>query len=272
MLIYDLKKKLTDLINIIFAGFEEETLKSYYFFKITLSKKNIKTNEKYEERNLIIYNLYRESAELANSLIICLAHHIDFCNRGETSRRSSDFQDLYQMLLFEAMNQGMINPEELKASNDFKNIKLISKTFDCYWAEPKNENTSILEVYNCYAIKDNLKTMGFKFNPYNFAWEKEFNTSAIEKNKKELISLSKDIQMKVRNTNSIMINIPGQIVVSGNTYKYRQFFINNKYCFKMGRWCKRIVANNFLKEKEIVEKSIARGQGIKIEIEYLVKI
>ena len=76
---------MISLIGMVYQeDIPEETRKSFEWFKIELSKKTIKKNEKYEERTITIYNLYRQECEIVNSLIIGIAHHIDFCIRGET--------------------------------------------------------------------------------------------------------------------------------------------------------------------------------------------
>lgn len=85
-----LRSKMISLIGMVFQeDIPEETRKSFEWFKIELSKKTIKKNEKYENRTITIYNLYRQECEIVNSLIIGIAHHIDFCIRGETDNSKS---------------------------------------------------------------------------------------------------------------------------------------------------------------------------------------
>ena len=98
---------MISLIGMVYQeDIPEETRKSFEWFKIELSKKTIKKNEKYEERTITIYNLYRQECEIVNSLIIGIAHHIDFCIRGETDN-SKSFFNIYQNLLYQAFQEKM---------------------------------------------------------------------------------------------------------------------------------------------------------------------
>lgn len=76
-----IKKELEFIIEKTFENLNSEN--NYKNFRIEFSKKESAKNEKYKDNVLTIFNLYRQEVAIANSCIIALAHHIDFCNRGE---------------------------------------------------------------------------------------------------------------------------------------------------------------------------------------------
>ena len=83
-----IKKELEFIIDKTYDNLNKEN--NYKNFKIEFSKKQSAKNEKYKDNTLTIYNLYRQVA-IANSCIIALAHHIDFCDRVEKPKMIKNF-------------------------------------------------------------------------------------------------------------------------------------------------------------------------------------
>lgn len=129
---YALYKKVKYLVDVAYPNTDENVIENYKKINIVLSKKTLKQNEKYEDRKCIIYNLYRQESELSNSLLICLAHHIDYLMRGET-KIDSEFNKIYIHILHTAINEKMIKYNELKRTDDYKNKRVIQKALDSYW-------------------------------------------------------------------------------------------------------------------------------------------
>lgn len=270
-LLYQLKKDLTNLLNMVLVGnIDEETRKSYQYFSIELSKKELKRNERYKDRVITVYNLYRQEDEIVNSLIIGLAHHIDWCNRGETGTKNAGkpFLTLYETMLFEALDEGLLSFEELKASRDYENIKLIRDITSTYFPPEQLKKRCILEVYSCFPIKDYLKSQGFSYNQIHRSWDIEVDTNSVARLQQVIIEKCKTAEIKTRDINKIIFGLPAKVCISGNTYKYKEILRENKYYFENQKWCKKIQANMYLQEKQIIEKLIPAGQGLKISIEY----
>lgn len=79
-----IKKELEFIIDKTYDNLNKEN--NYKNFKIEFSKKQSAKNEKYKDNTLTIYNLYRQEVAIANSCIIALAHHIDFCVRWRNQK------------------------------------------------------------------------------------------------------------------------------------------------------------------------------------------
>lgn len=58
------------------------------------------------------------------------------------------------------------------------------------------------------------------------------------------------------------------IVVEGNTFKAKEILKKYHFGFSNGKWRKKIKANRYLYEKEIISAVLPKGLGIKIGIEY----
>lgn len=266
-MIYELKNKLVILIKDLYNELDDNIVKNYLSFKIVLSKSMANYNEKYINKEFIIYNLFRQECELSNSLIICLAHHIDFFMRGET-RKDKDYMKVYTCLLHRALKLNMIDFEELKRSNDYKTQKKIQKALDSYWECRSSFDYCIIEIYKGFEIKDLLKKSNFNFNKSYLCWEKRINKNQIPSYSKKLLSIEPNLIIKTRNVNKIVFIVYGYICLYGNTYNFKSILKNNNYVYKDKRWIKKIKSNQYLGEKKHIESLICSGQGIKITMEY----
>lgn len=168
-----LKNQLSTFIDLVYGNQDEAIRDSYKRFKITFSKKEMKQNEKYQERELVIFNLCRQEVEIINSLIMMLSSHVYFCMTGDFCRKK-EFMELYSMLLRKALDYGYLDYNELKESNDYINNKKVKEALESYWPSSNKEDTTIfLEVYDSYSIKDTLSNSGFQYNSIQNCWEKE---------------------------------------------------------------------------------------------------
>ncbi len=266
---YNLKRKIIELIKILYPDIDLDILKSYENFTITLSKKILKKNESYLNREFIIYNLHRQEAELVNSLIVCLARHIDFCNCGETKKSSPEFVELYKKILHVALNNNMLDYEQLRNSNDYHSQKRLQEVLSSYWSSNSdNEENVILEIYNCFKIKDILKSQGFRYNISYGSWELEVPRNQFTDFQDSLKKLDDKIIIKSRNYNKIVFVVDCLIEVVGKSFKYKDQLKANKYYFSNGKWIKKIKGYQFLEEKEKIESIIPKGLGIKININF----
>lgn len=264
-----LKKDFVNLLNeVLNDDIDEETKTSYQYFNIELSKKSLKRNESYKERKITVYNLYRQEDEIVNSIIIGLALHIDWCNKGETGTAEKSFSSLYEKLLFEALDTGMISYEALKQSNDYYNSKLIRNTTSTYFPKQNTEERCILEVHSCYPLKDYLKRQGFKYNESHQSWDTEVSTNSVEQLKEAISNKCKTAEVKTRHINKIVFGLRARVCITGYTYKFKDILKANKYYYENKKWYKNIQADMYLQEKNNIYKVLPAGQGLKIDIEY----
>lgn len=263
----ELKIYLDNIIQLYFIGYDDDVIKSYKTFKIELSKKSTKINESYDERKMTIYNLFRNEVEIVNSLIICLAHHIDFCRKGFTNNKL-DFFNLYKEILTFSLDNGFLSFESLVESDDYKSIKRIRNALESYWNRKVKTDVLKIEVYNCYSSKQFLKEKDYRYSYLGRCWYKIIENTSFEE---ESISLKKhDCNMKVyiENENKITINIKAKICVSGKTYFIKNVLKEEHYRFEDRIWKKIINASSYIEEKNNIIKKLPEGQGINVYIEY----
>ena len=217
---------------------------------------------------MTVFNLHRQEAEIINSLIILLAKHIDYCNRGITTN-GKEFQSIYKTLLFYVLSNGMIDYNELKKSLDYQNIKVIHSTLDSYWNNDiDDQNSLILEIYNSYEIKEALKKNGFHYNRIYNCWEKEIEKIKLKEMVDYLNKMDINIVIKTRNKNRMIFSVIATIFAEGDTYKFKDIFKKLGFQFRNGRWIRKIRSSNYLKVKKELENSLPNGQGIHIGIDF----
>ena len=216
-----LRKKAQEIIELVFTHEEKSVIESYKKFTISFVKKDLKINEKYLNRKIEIYNLWRTESELVNSIILGLAHHIDFCERGFTDNKS-DFFEIYKKLLYAALDHSYLIFNDLTSSDDYKNIKRIRDALSHYWKKDDSLSGNVkLEVYNAYTIKNYLKDHGFSYNALNHAWEIAGDFKAVSIQKNEILRLYHHVQCSIVPQNKITIVLYAYIIISGNTNHYK---------------------------------------------------
>lgn len=263
-----IKKELEFIIDKTYDNLNKEN--NYKNFKIEFSKKQSAKNEKYKDNTLTIYNLYRQEVAIANSCIIALAHHIDFCNRGET-KNDKEFLLVYSKILYKALIFQLLDYVDLINCEDYENQKIIQTALEVCWKKNVTlqiYNTTVLEVFKSYKIKDFLKENGFRYNPSYNSWDKEFKITEIDAMTEKLFSLDQEIKLDFRTPHHLVLVFDGYIIVEGNTYKAKDILKDYHFGYSNGKWRKKIKANRYLYEKDIISSVLPKGLGLKIGIEY----
>lgn len=259
-----------ELLKTAYGELSEAEQSSYSSVFVELCRDVRKTNERYNNRKITIYNLYRQESEIINSLIIGLAHHVDFCKNGETDN-TQKFREIYQDMLFKALDADRLSFDELKKSNDYQTKIALRNALSTYW--PDNTDTSsekIIEVKNCFEIKDDLKKMGFTYNQLIQSWDKSVPVSEISKVTTDIHNMKPEALISTRSSNRMVFAFNAFVCVSGKTYAYKDILKDNGYHFDMNTklWRKKIVNNQFLSEQEKILEALPKGQGIKVEMTY----
>ncbi|MBE7072600.1 MAG: hypothetical protein E7383_07630 [Ruminococcaceae bacterium] len=263
-----MKQYKDELLKTAFGDLSDEEKKSYSAVFVELCRDIRKSNERYNDRRITIYNLYRQESEIINSLIIGLAHHVDFCRHGETDN-TQGFRDIYQDILFKALDADKLSYDELKNSNDYQTKKPIRNILASYWRdESKTESERIIEVRNCYDIRDVLKNSGFVYNELLQSWEKRFPFGEIRKVSANLAALKPDVAITTRSVNRMVFEFTAYVCITGKTYDYRDILKDNGYRFRDNKWHKKILNSQFLTEREKILDALPKGQGIKVEMTY----
>lgn len=267
------KKELLLIIDKVYKDKQPIELQSYKNFNLIFSKKILVRdqkyhNEKYSKREMTVFNLHRQEAEIINSLLILLSKHIDYCNRGMTTN-GKEFQAIYKTLLFYSLDNGYLDYNELKSSVDYQNIKVIHTTLDNYWNNTlDDQEIAILEIYKSFEIKEALKKNGFYYNRIYNCWEKEVEKSKVTTTINYLRKMNENILFKTRNKNKIIFSVIANIYASGDTYRFKDIFKSLGFQFRNDRWTKKIRSSSYHKVKKELESKLPNAQGILIGIDF----
>ena len=154
---------------------------------------------------------------------------------------------------------------------DYENQKLIKTALEVCWKKNvvlQIYKTTILEVFNSYKIKAYLKENGFRYNSSYQSWDKEYEIDKVDEITEKLFSLDQTVKLDFRTPHHLVLVFDGYIVVEGNTFKAKEILKEYHFGFSNGKWRKKIKANRYLYEKEIISAVLPKGLGIKIGIEY----
>ncbi len=265
---YQMKLYKDDLINTVYGELNEEEKHSYSSVFVELCRDMKKTNFKYEDKKIRIFNLYRSESEIINSLIMGIAHHIDFCIRGETDS-SYEFLKIYQEMLFKALKEEKLDFEELKVSDDYKASKMIQTVLSTYWPDKVDtDHEEYIELHNAYSIKEKLKTMDYKYNEMIQVWEKKIMNSKESEETEIIKSLKFDTVISFRSASKLVFGFPAFICLTGNTYPCKDIIKEQGYRFEDNQWVKKIHNSQFMTEKEHILAKLPKAQGIKVEMTY----
>lgn len=185
---HEIKNTLTDLIKNCYQDLPLEKINNYIRFYIKLENRTLKSylgKYKPKKRTIYLYNIKNESnTSVIVTLLHELAHHIDHMNRNK-SNHDNYFYNIHIELLCTAFDMKIITYEEFmihssKAQNIAKLKRMIEKINypsiakdldykkDYLWLIASNQNNH---------KTDDLKSMGFKYNPYIRKWCLRCHTS-----------------------------------------------------------------------------------------------
>lgn len=174
---------LCELIDYTYQGnTQPELIEKYKKFSIEYNNKLSNTNASYswKKHKITIRNLYRDETQLKFDSIRCLAHHIDFRNRGVVNSQW-EFYAEYERLMRAVLELGLLsivkvydtcNLEEKEQKVWFK-LEMEGVATGNYKADKL-----LVKVKNAYAIREELKYAGYKFSSLDSSWEKEINIDA----------------------------------------------------------------------------------------------
>lgn len=236
-----LKELLCDIVK---QAYLENLNEKYLKFYIELSPKDSKSMHgfyRYKDRHIVIYNTYRDDEAILCTTVHELAHHVDFCNRGKSDHQK-EFYEVYEKLLFTAMDMGIIHKEKFLLTNkDASDSNKIRKMMEKYHPNTVDykKDMVIISFTNCFEYKDYLKSKGYSYNSNTKAWEKE--VADIDTEMKSLKPMP-GIGFSVNKATEIHFNAGSKskevkrnasggkvLIATGNTYEYRDALKNEGF-------------------------------------------
>lgn len=169
-----------------------------------------------------IFNLYRDDSAIIATTIHELAHHIDNCNRG-TTNHDKEFYMVFRELLYTALNMRIFDKVEFhQATKDASDRKKIDKMLAEYEPVPieYKRDCFIIEVTECYHVKDVLKAAQYSWNKINSTWEKEVPVTKLEEEKQFLSELN--VVINVVDATKVSFRKKNYIVAGEGSYDFKE--------------------------------------------------
>ena len=230
-----IKKMLSDIIEEAFKG--NILLNRYKSFYITILNKELKTTSgcyNPQKHELQIYSLCRDTRAVLKTCLHEAAHHIDCCNRGESSQ-GEEFYEAYKKLIHASLNMGIFQPEDFKKDNSSNDRNKVLRIVEAWIPrEAQYHQLVTVKISNGYEWKDYLKENGFKWNKLEKTWEKENCEHDIIEYLDE-----HSISYRMENFSNIEIDATVSIVASGCTYESKEKLKENGFRFCNKQWVKK---------------------------------
>ena len=260
-----------DIIDVAYPNKDKTTLRAYKDFFIDI-RQNIRKSftGKYipETHSLVICNIYRTPKHSIITALHELSHHIETIDKGESLRHSKYFYSVFEKLIGSALDMGVIDKVDITSITDTSDGKKLNKFLETYKYNPVkyNKDYQYIIIYNGYKIRNELKNKGYFFSSFDKTWIKRFINKDIKEEKEKLLKLKDDLEIEIRKPNDIYINSVGYIVISGNTFKYKDILKENGFYYKNQKWAKKVTSNDT--EEELKKIRMAKFIGCNSNFQY----
>ena len=245
-----LKNILNDLIDYVYNDREKaSTYKNFYVEVVNRNMRSKHGDYNSHSRHIRVFNLYRQDDAIIATTIHELAHHVDYINRGITDHQK-EFYIVFKMLLYGALDMGLFSKELfLLATRDASDSNKIATMIAGYSPQSVSykESKRVVEVFNCFNIKDKLKENGYKFNSINKTWEKEVELRDACVEEKILNELSVDY--KVKHVTDISFLGNRKIIATKGSFEHKELLKEDGFHYvKEKRWWEKNGEYEDLKE------------------------
>lgn len=196
-----LKQQMNDIIDVAFRERSEAQIRQFKRFTISCIDKEFKSRNGdcrcMPDKSSQIRIVKLESAPYRAILLTTMhevSHHIDFSMSGEVGH-GPEFYKVHLALLFAAFDMGILSKEDVlnsgSTSRSLNRVIIKRKMLDSYVPHPTDYKQDVAQifVYNAYAVKDVLKSRGYKWNSLDMSWVLETNSNAINEEHDHLLNL-----------------------------------------------------------------------------------
>lgn len=212
-----------------------------------------------EEARIDIFQPRRPGMEILMSAIHGTAHHILFCDRGSEKHSKRFFRIQYE-LTNSAVRLGYLDYEQVAylptCRMMYEICGAIQAEFGAEIAINKSNESMYVDNHRCIKETRNIMVeLGFIYSPAESLWELNAGNQKIDSVRDELSKLKCRNLLKVKTLpfTTVFHNPVIAVIVTGNTYEYRNVLKDHGYYFSNG-WKKKIHASEFKFEKKQIEK------------------
>lgn len=274
MLNFKLYNVLCDIIDNAYSSSEYPNNKFKKFYLDIISKEMKSIHGRYFEqtKKIEVFNLSRPSGHIISTTIHEVSHHIDYCLRSSTDHKQTFYEVMHKMLTT-AIGMGIITINDILTANDSKDKERLIKYFGDIesWEIKKidyKQNVVTFKISKCFAIKDILKSRGYRYSAAEQCWVKDIDKKDQESEKVFLQAKIDTNNIKIVEGSEIDIEAVYYICVS-KSYECKDYLKSNGYLWngyniKKNSWTKKILARN--KDEELEKVNSLKEKGVKIEL------
>lgn len=178
---YQMKRILEDIIDVAYPKVTGREKRRYKGFYIKPMQKKYKSKlGDYDPRTRTIRLFDIENRSIVSTVVTSLhelAHHIDWCDRGDEcwmrGWHQKPFYDVYRILLYAGLEFGYFRKEDFLSSiRDQRDYNKVCRMLNEYEGEEGEFKSGIrrVSVKDAYAIKEHLKVRGYMFDSVTKEW------------------------------------------------------------------------------------------------------
>jgi hypothetical protein len=211
-------------------------------------------------RKIRIVNLSRNIGAILATTIHELAHHCEVCNTGTTGHRDT-FYITMRDLMITAMKHGWVVQDDLRGleNGNAPSDRVFIKKFGADLSKIKTAtpcNTSIVKVFDAFAIKDTLKSSGYQWSKLELCWAKEVPVERVE-HESQFLAACGQARVVVQDARRATMDVVFHAIVS-NGVQQREKLKAAGYRFKgygytSPVWVKRISAEEKDQESQFLK-------------------
>ena len=201
-------------------------------------------------RKIRIVNLSRNVGAILATTIHELAHHCEFCNTGKTGHGET-FYITMRDLMVTAMRHGWVIPDDLRGleNGNAPSDRVFIKKFgaDLMNIKPSTTyNTTIIKVFDAFAIKDTLKLSGYQWSKLELCWAKEVPAEQVN-HESQFIAACGPARIVVQDARRASMDIVYHAIVSNGALQREKLkaagYRFKGYGYTSPVWVKRITAD-----------------------------
>lgn len=213
-----------------------------------------------------IFHIDRPTSLIIKTSIHELAHNIEYTIYKKAGHQK-EFYSVYKKLIESAISLGIFNYEDALKEHDVQMLIKYHGGIEVRECINKYKNDScIIKIFNSYEIKDTLSAIGFSFNKLEKSWDKEILKNQIEELKNDLLNLTTEDNIKIVEFSNLDIDVPKYIIISGNTFPYKEIIKELNYYYKDKTWVKKVLSSEINQEIEIIKNENLEGIDIGIAL------
>ncbi len=254
------KKILDDIIDEAYKDESEYMRDKYKNFKLSIydvARQSSNGKYDYEEKRIMVNNLFRGTGDVVKTCLHELAHHIDYMQNGRSGHQKP-FYLAYRRLIYASLDMGITKKydfDTVGASDSNKVYKMVEEYIP-HPVDYRLDTEDTIRCKNCYEQRQQLKDNGFRWNSIEQVWERECTDKEADKKLMDELGI-KEYSIGQQN---MYVKAIVYIYAKGKTYDVKEYLKEEKgffYNADSKLWLKKVESDKVKKFIEELERDKA---------------